>query len=215
MFPRWFAQEYLEADKGTPPAGGAGGAGEADDKGKGDDKGKADDTSSKSTQAGGGKTGGDDEARFTQSDVDRLIAQRLNEEKEREKRRTAEARRAAEAAAASRSGEWEAVAKERERDLAEKEAELEELRKDLAQKSLDSIRVRVAMRHKLPEALVLRLVGTDEASIERDARELAKLIAPPKAPDTEAGVNGKGTSEERAAKHTEDILRKTGRYAPL
>jgi hypothetical protein len=182
---------------------------------EGDDKGKAEDTSSKSTQAGGGKTGGDDEAKFTQSDVDRLIQQRLNEEKEREKRRTAAARREADAAAASRSGEWEAVAKERERDLAEKEAELEELRKDLAQKSLDSIRVRVAMRHKLPEALVLRLQGTDEASIERDARELAKLIAPPKAPDTEVGVNGKGSSEERAVAHTKDVLNKSGRYAPL
>jgi hypothetical protein len=207
MFPRWFAQTYLEADKGTPPAGG----GEGDDK----DTPKDGDKSPKTTPTGGGKAGEDDDRKFTQSDVDRLIQQRLNEEKEREKRRTAEARRAAEAAAASRSGEWEAVAKERERELAEKEAELEELRKDLAQKSLDSIRVRVAMRHKLPEALVLRLQGTDEASIERDARELAKLIAPPKAPDTEAGVNGKGTSEERAKAHTEDILRKTGRYAPL
>jgi hypothetical protein len=182
---------------------------------KDDEKAKGEDDSSKTTQTGSGKAGEDDDRKFTQSDVDRLIQQRLNEEKEREKRRTAAARREAEANAASKSGEWEGIAKNLERELAERETEIEQLKKDLGQKALDSIRVRVAMRHKLPEALVLRLQGTDEASIERDARELAKLIAPPKAPDTEAGVNGKGSSEERAVAHTKDVLNKSGRYAPL
>jgi hypothetical protein len=180
MFPHWFAQEYLEADKGTPPAGG----GEGDDKNKGDDPPK--------TLPAGGEAGGEDERKHTDADVNRIVTQRLTEEKERERKRTEGIRRQAEADAAAKNGEWQKVAESRAEEIADLTKRVEELEGQLKSKDLDAVRARVALRHKLPEALVSRLQGTDEATLEADAKALAKLVVPPKAPDTEAGKGAGG-----------------------
>lgn len=61
-----------------------------------------------------------------------------------------------------------------------KEQRLEEERDDLAKKVAELERKalvgKVAQEFKLPEALAVRLQGTDEAALRADAEELAKLI---------------------------------------
>lgn len=106
-------------------------------------------------------------------------------EKELKKLQRAQADR--EAADAKARGDWEKLATDRQ-------AEIDRLSAEVARRDADALRAKVAARHTLPEALAARLVGDDEAALEADAKELAKLVKPPAAADTEVGAgSGKRT----------------------
>lgn len=58
-----------------------------------------------------------DDKKFTQSDVDRIVQERLQREREAQKTKDEEIKRQADADAAKKNGEWEKVATQREIDL--------------------------------------------------------------------------------------------------
>jgi hypothetical protein len=86
---------------------------------------------------------------------------------------------------AKAKGEWEKVATERQ-------AHIDRLTADLAARDRALLVAKVAAKHRLPESVATRLLGTTEDELEADAKALAKDLAVRAAPETEAGV---GTGE--------------------
>lgn len=190
----------------------------ADDQTKQGDQDEQGDTNGEETEgtdaARGGKGGDDDKPGAA-------LLKALNEE--RDARRKAEAAlrkreqadRQAETDRAIKAGEWESVAKAKDGEIADLNARIAELEGQIASAKLDTARERVAAKHKLPPQLAARLRGDDEAGLEADAKELAKLIAPPSAADTEMG-GGKGRGGgAQTVERVKDELRKSGRYASV
>jgi hypothetical protein len=120
--------------------------------------------------------------------------------------------RDAEAERALKAGDLEAVIKTKDADLAERDARIAELEGEIAAARLETARERVAAKHKLPPQLAARLRGTDEASLDADAKELAKLIVV-RAPDTEAGKGANGAAPKHGVEELKQGMVKTGRYA--
>lgn len=124
------------------------------------------------------------EAKFTQLDVDRIVANRIAEEKARHQRAVEEGKAAAEKKRLAEQGEWQKL-------YEEQKDENDRLAAEVAQKEREALCVRIAAKHKLPETLAARLQGDSEAEIEADAAEIAKTVAPPKPPDLDMrGANG-------------------------
>jgi hypothetical protein len=128
-------------------------------------------------------------------------------------RKKEQAERDAETQRAIKAGEWESVAKAKDTEIADLNGRIASLEAEIATSRLETVRERVAAKHKLPPELAARLRGDDEASLDADAKALAKLIVV-KAPETELGKGGdrpgKQTDEEVIAN-----LRKSGRYASV
>lgn len=99
---------------------------------------------------------------FTQEDLDKIIATRLAAQRAQFDKTKADEKLAAD-------GEWQKLAQSHE-------AENAKLKADLAKKDRDLIATKIAARYQLPETLAARLQGDDEAAIEADAKELAKLV---------------------------------------
>lgn len=95
------------------------------------------------------------EARFTQADVDRVVRQRLAEERQRREREDAEKR-------AKEQGEYQKLA--------------EQYKTELERERLGRLRLEVASRHRLPPELAARLQGTTEQELDADAKALVKLV---------------------------------------
>lgn len=135
--------------------------------------------------AGGQQGGESGKPTFTteqQAHIDALIGKARTEGRTNA---AAEAKRKADEEAAKAKGEWEKLAGDRQKRVDELEASLK-------QRDHDDLRRRVAAKHKLPEALANRLTGDDEAALDADATELAKLVTPRQAPNTEVGTGQKG-----------------------
>jgi hypothetical protein len=168
--------------------------------------------STESTEGARGGKGGDDDKPGA------ALLKALQEE--RTARATAEAAlrkrekadRDAETQRAIKAGEWEAVAKAKDGEIAERDARIAELEGEIAAARLETARERVAAKHKLPPQLAARLRGTDEASLDADAKELAKLIVV-RAPDTEAGKGANGAAPKHGVEELKQGMVKTGRYA--
>lgn len=111
---------------------------------------------------------------YTQADIDRIIAERLKQE-----RKTA-ADKAKEAAALA-AGEHQTVAEQRAARIAELEAEL-------AARDHRALAAKVATAAGLPADLADRLRGADEAALTADAAALAALL-PKAAPAAGAATN--------------------------
>lgn len=206
----WEPTVYHSADNGAPTGGNngnpPGGNPPGDGKPPEGDQGNQ----------GGGDGKGDppkDEAKFSQADLDRIVAQRLEDEKKRAKTREDKARAEAAEEAARKNGEWETVATSRQTRIGELEAEVERLKGEIETSRLETVRERVAAKHRLPPALAARLRGTDEASLDADAKELAKLVVV-KAPNTEAGAGANGAGKP-SVEQVAEALKKTGRYASI
>ncbi|MDD5047879.1 MAG: hypothetical protein PHH09_03035 [Methanoregulaceae archaeon] len=93
----------------------------------------------------------DDEKKFTQADVDRIVQERVN----REKAKFA--------------------------DYDEIKAENEQLKAKIAENeatNLDSLKQKIATDLKLPPSLAGRLLGTNEAELKADGEKLLKEIGP-------------------------------------
>ena len=126
-----------------------------------------------STPAAAVKTGTD--ARYTDTDVERIVKERLA----REQTKSAEAaRKAAEAAAAEeakKNGEWQKVAEA-------KAKELEVAQSQLKTRELADKKRAIAEKVGLSAALSSRLVGETDADIEADAKALLETLPKPTKP---------------------------------
>jgi hypothetical protein len=103
-----------------------------------------------------------------------------------------------EAAKSRREGNALAAKLKELEDASLTEAERTKRERDEAVKERDSVRLelmrmRVAAKHNLPEALASRLQGDDEQAMEADAKVLAKLVVPPASSGAAAnGASGRG-----------------------
>jgi hypothetical protein len=142
----------------------------------------------------GGATGGDAtqaEKHFTQADIDRIVTERLNQEKQRAKRATEEA-------AAKAKGEFEQL-------YQQEKARADKVEADLAAARLEGTRARAAAKHGLPAELAGRLSGSTEAEIEADAKALAGVVAARAAGSANAGD---GNSTPAPAATMNDLIRR-------
>lgn len=78
------------------------------------------------------------------------------------------------------------------------ERERDEARATLAERDAAALRARIAAEYKLSPDLADYLKGDTEAELKASAKTLAEKIAPPKAPDTDAGKGNSGGAEAGA-----------------
>lgn len=139
------------------------------------------------TDKTGGKT-------YTSDEMEQIIKERLDREKARSEKAKEEAARRAAEAEAMKNAEWQKLAEQREKDLAEMKAEI--ARRDHA-----ALQAKVAKAVGLPDALASRLIGEDEKALTEDAKALLETLPkPPPPPDpqkrqpgfapTNPGANG-------------------------
>jgi hypothetical protein len=120
---------------------------------------------------------------FTQDDVNRIVRDRLNEEKRKAAEAVEAGKKAAEEKRLKEQGEWKLLAEQKDERIKELEAAL----KDRDRQVLLN---KVAVEEKLPADLASRLVGETEEEIREDAKRLAKHIAPPKPPQLDLPGSG-------------------------
>jgi hypothetical protein len=82
-------------------------------------------------------------------------------------------------------GKWEEVAKNMEATNAALQARIREQDAAIAAREAESLRLRVAQRHSLPEGWHVRLVGETEQELDQDAAKMAEQLKPPTAPNFE------------------------------
>jgi hypothetical protein len=103
------------------------------------------------------------------------------------------------------------AATEAQEAAAKVQQELDAARGEVATARLEAMRVRVGAKHQLPQELVDRLQGEDEASLEADAEKLAALIpksTPPASTQPKALKPGAiSESENKPAPTADEWLR--------
>ena len=130
----------------------------------------------------GGKT-------FTQEEVDRIISERLAREKVKREDEIRKAKEKADAESLTKNQEWQKLAEQREKDLAEVNAKLKAL-------DFEKRRRTVAAKVGLPEAFALRLQGETDEDLEADAKLLLEALPKaPKIPALGATNPGAGASQ--------------------
>jgi len=124
-------------------------------------------------------------AAFTQADVDRIVAERLQRAERKAADAAAKAQAEAEKRAAEEQGKW--------KELYEKtQAEVEAERTARRGLELATLKERVARAVGLPEKLATRLQGEDEESLTADAKSILADLPKPTAPNINSGT-GSGT----------------------
>ena len=135
-----------------------------------------------------------EEKKFTQADIDRIVKDRLAREKEQAKEAERIALAKAESDALVKNQEWEKLAAQREKELKQAKAELDNLK-------LQELKREIATTTGLPPVLAMRLVGTTQAEIEADAKTLVenlpKKTAPTLSPTNPGGASTGETDAER------------------
>lgn len=132
------------------------------------------------------------EKTFTQADVDRMVGERLAEEKRRAEQRSAEATKKTKEEALKQAGEWQALAEQRGQELGALQSAAEQ--RDAYAKALNGIiHDQIA---DWPDEVKALDPGKDnlEARIAwvKSAKPLAdRLRQAPKAPSTEAGAGNR------------------------
>lgn len=181
-----------------------------------DDATEQDDSKGEETEATtrrDGDKGGDDDKPGA------ALLAALNKERERaeaaerELKKRQRADRDAETARAIKAGEFETVLKAKDTEIAELTTRIADLEGQIASARLETVRERVAAKHKLPPALAARLQGSDEASLEADAKELAKLVVV-RAPNTETSGNNAGGGKPNPDQEKQAQIA-TGRYSAI
>ena len=122
---------------------------------------------------------------FTQADLDRIVAERLERAERKAQEKAEKAKADAEAKALQEQGKFQELFEQAQAKLQEAEERARAL-------ELAGIRRDVAARLNLPAGLVDRLRGEDEAAIEADAKALIAALPKPAAPDINAGNVGGG-----------------------
>lgn len=97
---------------------------------------------------------------------------------------------------ATKKGEWEKLAKDRETEIAD-------LNRKITERDLQDRKRAAARKHNLPDELIDRLVGETDEELEADAKALAKLATNREAPETDAD---KRTGAKPNTKKTGDPL---------
>lgn len=137
------------------------------------------------------------EAITTQEEFDAVIAERLNRARDAVRKEYADYEQLKE-----RAGDYEKSLGEANDRIAGYEKDLGEMREKLRGYETDSVKTRAALEAGLPYTMAARLTGDDEASIRKDAQELAKLMgggrnAPPLAENEPAGEKDKRSAAIR------------------
>lgn len=112
----------------------------------------------------------------TQEELDRIIQDRLN--REREKFSDYDAIKTRNAELETQVGTLQTAIEESKTTTAEYDKKLSELNTKVAGYETANLRTRIALQHGLPYDLADRLQGSDEASIKEDAERLAGFLAP-------------------------------------
>lgn len=119
------------------------------------------------------KSGEERRGLFTQAEVDELVKQRLERDRQVRQRELDEARKRAESEALARNAEWEKLARQREEELARLQAELK-------QRELNELRREIARKVGLPDVLAPRIAGETAEAMEEDAKSLLEGLPKPK-----------------------------------
>lgn len=158
--------------------------------------------SARNAQPTGAEPGQQTEAArtFSQTDVDRIVAERIERERRKGEEQARKATEAAERKAAEEQGKFQELYQKAQADLERLAAEKRGL-------ELAALRRDVAAKFQLPDGLAKRLQGETVEELERDAQDLLAAIPKPAAPNINAGnaparVNGNvygGLSEKEFA----------------
>lgn len=119
------------------------------------------------TAGSGDKGAAGSEKTFTQDDLNRIIDDRL----QRERRKYTDYDQLKESVST-----FEQQMAKRDEQLAALKTQLDQITAAAKQAQAESLRTKVAARHKLPEALAERLRGETEEDLEADAKSLAELL---------------------------------------
>jgi hypothetical protein len=134
---------------------------------------------------------------FTQAELDKIIAERLERESKKRKEAEAKAREEAERDTLAKNQEWEKLAKKHEAELLEAQNRLKEL-------ELNELRTKAAAKYQLPLEIAERLRGETLEELEKDAEELKALIPEAKSQGklnaTVPGGGGQPVTETREQK---------------
>lgn len=122
--------------------------------------------------------------------IEDIVTARLDRAKDSERKKQEREQRDRQQAEAIQKGELQPVIDQLRQQNAELEARA-------AKAERDSLIARVAARHKLPDDIAARLVGATEDELDADAKKLAAMLVPPKAPVTEAGAGNKPNGAPR------------------
>lgn len=145
---------------------------------------------------------------FSQSDLDRIAAKVRDEEKRRYEKEVQKQTETAEQKRLVEQGEYKTLHEQAQARVQALETEIQTLK-------TDSLRREVASEFRLPKEIAERLKGSTRAELKADAEQLAKHIAPPKAPDTEGGSKAAADAAESARKRAADLIAGNNRYNPF
>ena len=120
---------------------------------------------------------------FSQADVDRLIAERLEREKGKATKAADAARAEAERKSAEEQGKWKELYEKQQSELTQAQAKAREL-------ELGKQRSDVAAKVGLPVALADRLRGETPEEMETDAKAMLAALPKPAAPNINNGAGG-------------------------
>lgn len=121
-----------------------------------------------------GKTGG---KTYSEAEVQQMIKDRLEREKQSQDKRLEAEKKAAEEAKLKEQNEWKVLAEKHQ-------AELEKTKAELAARDLAEKKRTIAAKYNIPDQLATRLVGSTDEEIEADAKALAETL--PKAEQKKA-----------------------------
>lgn len=124
----------------------------------------------------------DDEKKFTQADVDRIVSERLQREREK-------------------AGDNEAIRAENKSlrdELAAEKAARQKIEADRSAAALGELKSKIAKELNLPEKLIPRVTGTTEAEIRADMKVLIESMGP--GPAVGAGTNPATPAPQRFTK---------------
>jgi hypothetical protein len=138
---------------------------------------------------------------FNQAQVDAIVRDRLERQKRSVDAAAKAQQEAADAERLKQQGEFEKLAEERGRRVAELEGQLH-------QREVQALRDAAAAKHRLPAALAARLMGDTAEALDADAASLATLVRPEDArreraqaaaPGNPPGPRPSGADGERVA----------------
>ena len=129
-----------------------------------------------------GTNGGTEPAKiFTQADVDRIIAKRMERAQSKAELDAEKATKVAEAKALAEQGKYQQL-------YEAAKAEAEQAKAEAAKVHTDALRARIARTVGLPESWADRLRGDDEDAITADAKSMLRDMPKPAAPNINAST---------------------------
>ena len=134
---------------------------------------------------------------FTQAELDKIIADRLDRAEKKRKDAEAKVREDTERETLAKNQEWEKLAKKHETELLAAQQRLKEL-------ELNELRTKAAAKYQLPLEIAARLRGETLEELEKDAEGLKALIPEAKSQSklntTLPGGGGQPVTETREQK---------------